>query len=339
LITSKPVNTTNKTVPKWEKAGKLREDVRGLDGDSSSQQSIFNGEIMNNRPSTRPLFSALFLGVLACAPFAASLHAQTTESATRSLLDKAHALEVRGRMDMAAQTWQQVLLADPNNVDALAGLARSAKLSGNAALADYYLDRLRAINPSDPNLARIKTMGSQASQTAQLQQAGKYAQTGQYAQAMKIYRQIFGNAPPEGEWALAYYETESATEEGRPHAIAGLQALVKKYPADSSYQIALGRILTYNPKTRAEGRQYLERHPNDPQAIQALRQSLLWDSSNPASAADIRAYLTKHADVQFAQALRNQPKPAAGHAPQTREETAEAAANRAPSRSRPPTTL
>jgi tetratricopeptide (TPR) repeat protein len=283
---------------------------------------------MNNRPSTRPLVSALFLGMLACAPFAAPLHAQTTGSATQSLLDKAHALEVHGRMDMAAQTWQQVLLADPNNVDALAGLARSAKLSGNTTLAGTYLDRLRAINPNDPNLARIEIMSSQASQTAQLQQAGKYAQAGQYPQAMKIYRLIFGDAPPEGEWALAYYETESATEEGRPHAIAGLQALVRKYPADSSYQIALGRILTYNPKTRAEGRQYLERHPNDPQAIEALRQSLIWDSSNPASAADIRAYLSKHPDVQLAQALRNQPKPAAGHAPQTREEIAEAAANR-----------
>jgi cellulose synthase operon protein C len=327
FISSKPVNTSNKSVPKGEKRGKLRKDGRGVDSGSSSQRSI-NGEVMNNRPSTRPLVSALLLGMLACAPFATILRAQTTESATQSLLDKAHALEVHGRMDMAAQTWQQVLLADPNNVDALAGLARSAKLSGNTALAGTYLDRLRGINPSDPNLARIETMSSQASRTAQLQQAGKYAQAGQYAQAMKIYRQIFGDAPTEGEWALAYYETESATEEGRPHAIAGLQALVKKYPADSSYQIALGRILTYNPKTRAEGRQYLERHPNDPQAIDALRQSLMWDSSNPASAADIRAYLSKHTDAQLAQALRNQPKPAAGHAPQTREEIAETAANR-----------
>ncbi len=34
------------------------------------------------------------------------------------------------------------------------------------------------------------------------------------------------------------------------HAIAGLRGLVDKYPSDSRYQIALGRILTYNPKTR-----------------------------------------------------------------------------------------
>ena len=271
--------------------------------------------------SIRPLATALLLGTLALAPCAFTLHAQTSESATQSLLDKAHALEVRGRLDMAAQTWQQVLLADPNNVDALAGLARSARLSGNPNLAGPYLDRLRAINPNDPNIARIENMGSQANQTALLQQAGKYAESGQYAQAMKIYHQVFGDNPPQGEWALAYYETESASEDGRPHAIAGLRALVVKYPEDSRYQVALGRILTYDPKTRAEGRKYLERHPNDPQAVEALRQSLIWDSANPASAADIRAYLSKHNDAQLSQALRNQPKVVA-RTPQTPEEAA-----------------
>jgi tetratricopeptide (TPR) repeat protein len=283
---------------------------------------------MKNLLSIRSFASALCLGAMACTLLAPPLRAQTAESATQSLLDKAHALEVRGRMDMAAQTWQQVLLADPNNVEALAGLARSAKLSGNPALAGTYLDRLRAISPSDPNISRVQNMGSQANQTAELQQAGKYAASGQYAQAMKIYRQVFGDTPPQGEWALAYYETESATEDGRPHAIAGLQALIQKYPADSRYQVTLGRILTYNPKTRAEGRQYLERHPNDPQAVEALRQSLVWDSANPASAADIRAYLAKHNDAQLAQALRNQPKASAARAPQTPEEIAEASASR-----------
>jgi tetratricopeptide (TPR) repeat protein len=168
----------------------------------------------------------MILAALSATMLPVQLCAQTAESATQSLLDKAHALEVRGRMDMAVQTWQQVLLADPVNVDALAGLARAAKLSGNTALAGTYLDRLRAINANDPNIARIEKMGSQQDQATQLQQAGKYAQSGQYAQAMAIYRQVFGSTPPPGDWALAYYETESATEDGRAHAIAGLRALV-----------------------------------------------------------------------------------------------------------------
>ncbi len=253
----------------------------------------------------------------------------TPLAATQALLDKAHNLEVRGRMDMAAQTWQQVLLADPNNVDALGGLARAAKLAGNSALSGTYLDRLRAINPNDPNIARVQTMMTQQNQSAELTQAGKLAQAGQYAQAMNIYRQVFGTQPPPGDWALAYYETESATDEGRAQAITGLRGLSEKYPQDSRYQVQLGRILTYNPKTREEGRKLLERHPADPQAQEALRQSLVWDAQNPASAADIRSYLLKHNDAQLATALRNQPKRAAAAVPQSPEEIAGQARDRA----------
>jgi tetratricopeptide (TPR) repeat protein len=254
------------------------------------------------------LGTALTFGAALSLPVLAQAPASGAQSATASLLDKAQALEARGRMDMAAQTWQQVLLSDPNNTDALAGLARAAKLSGNNALASTYIERLRAINPRDPNIERVQNLLSQQSQTAQLAQAGRYAEAGEYARAMDIYRQVFGNQPPAGDWALAYYETESATEQGRPHAIAGLRALAERFPSDSRYQIALGRILTYNPHTRAEGRKILERFPQDQHAVDALRQSLLWDAQSPASAADMRAYLSKHSDAQLAQALRNQPK-------------------------------
>ena len=290
---------------------------------------------MKSNPPLRPIALALLGGVLAWAPFATPLGAQTSPAATQALLEKAHTLEVRGRMDIATQTWQQVLLSDPNNTEALGGLARAAKLSGNLALANTYVDRLRAINPKDPGIARVDNIGAQQNNTAALQQAGKYAEAGQYAQSMAIYRKVFGNNPPPGDWALAYYETESATEDGRPHAIAGLHALVEKFPNDSRYQIALGRILTYSPKTRPEGRRYLERHPADPEAMKALRQSLVWDSQNPASAPEIRAYLAKHNDPQLAEALRNQPKPAKPSAQVRTSTSGEAAPVAAPAEPSP----
>ena len=121
---------------------------------------------------------------------------------------------------------------------------------------------------------------------------------------MVIYRQVFGSTPPAGDWSLAYYETESATEDGRQHSINGLTALVEKYPSDPRYQIALGRILTYNPKTRELGRKYLEKYSKDQQADEAFRQSLLWDSANAAMAPQIRAYLATHHDTQLAQAYQ-----------------------------------
>ena len=237
-----------------------------------------------------------------CAP--RSGVAQAVDQATTvQLLGKAHALEVRGRMDMAKQTWQQVLLVDPNNTEALAGMARAAKLEGKTEEANAYLNKLRAVNPNDPNIERVQNMGTAQDMSSQLTEAGRLAQAGQYARAMTILRSVYGTNPPPGDAALSYYQTEAATEDGRPHAIAGLRELMDKYPQDSRYQIALGKILTYNPRTREEGRKLLEKHPADPEAQEALRQSLVWDAQNPTTTADIRAYLAKHKDAQLSTAL------------------------------------
>src|SRR5215813_10454679 len=74
------------------------------------------------------------------------------------LLGKARSLEARGRMDLAAQNWNQVLLVNPNQSDALAGLARYAKQNGDAAGVRTYLDRLRKVNPRDPAITAVERM-------------------------------------------------------------------------------------------------------------------------------------------------------------------------------------
>jgi predicted Zn-dependent protease len=239
--------------------------------------------------------------------FCGGAFAQGTQSQdVIMLLSKAHALEVRGRVDMAKQSWQQVLLVDPNNAEALAGMARASKAEGNTADYQSYMDKLKAVHPNDPNLKQPDAAAAPAGQqdkTAQLAEAGRLSKQGQYARAMTILRQVYGDKPPVGETAVYYYETEAATDDGRPHAIAGLRELMDKYPQEARYQIALGKILTYNPRTREEGRKLLQAHPNNPEAAEALRQSLLWDAQNPATSADIRSYLATHHDAQLSTAL------------------------------------
>jgi tetratricopeptide (TPR) repeat protein len=271
------------------------------------------------------------LGAATLAPAVHTAFGQSPQSAVQSSLEKAHQLEVLGRMDLAEQAWQQVLLADPNNTQALGGVARAEKSSGHPEKAQAYLDRLRRISPNDPEIARIETMGTVKDNNNQLKEAGRLAQEGKNAQAMEIYRKLYGNNPPAGDLALSYYETEAGTEEGRPAAVAGLRGLAEKYPNDPRYQITLGRILTYNPKTRAEGRKILEQHTDDPRALEALRNALLYDAANPAMAPAIRAYLAQHPDAQLEQILRAEPRNAGrvggGRArPMTAEERAAAAA-------------
>ncbi len=65
------------------------------------------------------------------------------------------------------------------NVEALAGLARDYKLSGSADKSSEALGRLRAINPNDPNIAKIEAMASTRSQSEALNRAGELARAGQ----------------------------------------------------------------------------------------------------------------------------------------------------------------
>jgi len=223
-------------------------------------------------------------------------------AAARSLLDKAASLEQSGRIDLAAQSWQQVLLSDPNNQEALAGLGRWAKLTGNDADAQNYIDRLRVVNPNSPEIARIEALVSSKTQNELLEQAAELARNGHNEEALKIYRQAFGTHPPDN-WALAYYDTEAAMVSTRQDAIDGLRALAAKYPSEPQYAVDLGRVLTYDPATRAEGEKILSQYPQDAGAQSALRQALGWDVANPATAPAVRDYLKLHPDPELEKEL------------------------------------
>lgn len=215
-------------------------------------------------------------------------------AARSALIGKAHALDSRGRPDMAIQLWQQILLSDPNNAEALAGLARDLKLTGANEKASQALDKLRHVNPNDPNIARIQALSSTRAESDQLRQAGELARQGKVDDAMGIYRKLYGENPPDGDIALAYYQTLYGTAVGKTQAIAGMRALAARNPGDSRYAIQLGSMLTYDQRTRAEGIRILQGHNKDAAAQAALRQALIWDSANPATAAELRNYLKEH---------------------------------------------
>src|SRR5205814_9604549 len=167
------------------------------------------------------------------------------------LLSKARSLEARGRMDLAAQNWKQVLLVSPNQTEAIAGLARYAKQNGQAEEERNYVDRLKKINPKDPEIAAIERMRVITPQERdQLDQAGRLSMQHKPDEAMKIYKEVFGNEPPSGKWAEPYYETEAASTGGREKAIAQLRRLCAGDPGNEIYRLWLARALVYDPKTR-----------------------------------------------------------------------------------------
>ncbi|HEV2483896.1 MAG TPA: tetratricopeptide repeat protein, partial [Terracidiphilus sp.] len=246
------------------------------------------------------LLLALQLGLAQKKPVAS-----TANTARSVLIDKARALESRGRPDMAVQLWQQILLSDPNNAEALAGVAKDFKLMGAADKANEALERLRKANPNDPNISRIEGLSSSHSESDQLRYAGELARQGRADDAMRIYRQVYGDHPLDGEIAMAYYQTLHATATGKAAAIAGMRGLAERNPGNPRYAIGLGVMLTYDGRTRAEGIHILQAHPKDSDAQTALRQALIWDSANPASAAQLRQYLKDHPqDAELAKSLK-----------------------------------
>ena len=248
----------------------------------------------------RPLRTGLVISVvLALALFPAFAQkpkapAAGPEKTRQILIVNAHALESRGRPDMAIQLWQQILLSDPNNTEALAGLARDYKLSGSAAQANSALEKLRSVNPNDPNIARIQALTSTRTQSDKLRQAGELARQGKNEDAMRIYRDLYGDRPPDGDIAMAYYQTLYGTGSGKEQATAAMRALAARNPGDSRYAVELGTMLTYDARSRAEGIRILKEHSSDPNVQAPLRQALIWDSANPASAAELRQYMKDH---------------------------------------------
>jgi tetratricopeptide (TPR) repeat protein len=206
---------------------------------------------------------------------------------------------------MALQLWQQILLSEPNNTEALGGAARDYKVLGDAQKSSELLGRLRAVNPNDPNIARIESMAN-LPQSDQLKQAGALARQNRPEEAIRIYRQLYGDHPPEGDVAVAYYQTLYATRSGKAEAVAGMRSLVAKNPGNPEYAIALGTLLTFDARTRAEGLRILQAQAQNPGAQSAIRQAIIWNAANPYTAGQLRDYLKAHPQDQEIAALLKQ---------------------------------
>jgi cellulose synthase operon protein C len=207
-------------------------------------------------------------------------------AAEKVLLAKAQSLVAHDHLDLAIQTWQQVLLSDPTQREALIGIAKAEIQLGKPEEAQKYTQRLRDLGSSSADLAQIQAMPRVQPQAERLANARRLATQGKSADAMKVYRDLFPHGPPAGDMALEYYETEAAIPEERREATDHLRELSTQFSADPRYAIVLGRILTYDPKTRAQGIALLSRFDSSPDAQRAIKQASIWngDGKNPAPA-------------------------------------------------------
>ncbi|MFP5267938.1 MAG: cellulose synthase subunit BcsC-related outer membrane protein [Acidobacteriota bacterium] len=238
-----------------------------------------SGRLSRGQVLHRTIFLFLFL-VGVAGVFAA---AQSTSPAETALLARAQAFATHSRFDLAVQAWKQVLASDPENRQALAGIARAEMLLGRRQEAQAYLDRLRHLGGNAKIVQQIESLPPAQTPGQRLEAARRLAEEGHYADAMAIYHSLYGETPPDGDLALAYYDTEAAIPDERSRAVAGLRSLAQRFPADPRYAITLGRALTYAAATRPEGVAILQKYSDAAAARSALTQAQAWQKMAAAA--------------------------------------------------------
>src|ERR1700744_2079601 len=229
---------------------------------------------------------------LACTSLLPATQAAATDSpAIRILLDRAKTQVQSGHLDIAASTWKQVLISDPNNMEALRNLATVEAQLGHRQEADGYIQRLQKLGASPTIIGQLQELRSRPADAELLKQAAAATKSGGYAAAMEIYRKLYDKNPPPGIIALAYYDTEAALPTERPHAIEALRKLAQQFPTDERYSITLGRVLTYSAATRQEGMALLQRYPADPSAQTSLRQATEWNQRTQTAPAAATSFV------------------------------------------------
>jgi tetratricopeptide (TPR) repeat protein len=219
------------------------------------------------------------------------------------LQQKAIYWQNHGRSDLAANTWEQLLLVDPRNPDALAALAMIANQSGEKQKAIDYLDRLKSVAPESPDIARITAaMNVNPQRQRLLQQAATLQARKAYAAAVSAYDQALQGKPVPPNLAVGYFSALANTPGGRSRAISMLQELVKTQHQDPQYTLVLGQLLTYAPDSRTQGigllAQIAEGHGAlRESARQSWRQALVWEDSAPTAIPLLRAYLQRYPDA------------------------------------------
>jgi predicted Zn-dependent protease len=249
----------------------------------------------------------ILAGAMAPAVMGQAADSKSAESATNPVdiyIARARTQDAQGRHDLASANWRQVLLLSPRQPEALAALARFYREAGDAADAQVYLDRLRAVAPQH---AELKPQKSSLDDQSILDQAARLSQEHRYREALELYRKVLGDNPTSGDWAVVYYETEAAIPGEQPHAVQSLRGIVNAYPANPNYALALAKVLTYGTATRAEGLRMLQEIHGSPQiteeARKAWREALLWDPSSSAAQESGAAYVARYPDGELAAKL------------------------------------
>ncbi|MBD9392927.1 BCSC C-terminal domain-containing protein [Acidovorax sp. ACV01] len=224
------------------------------------------------------------MGLLASLMAPAAAWAQT--GAEQTLLDQGQYWQERGDTERAGEAWQKLLRINPQNAQALYGMALVELNAQRPEGAQRYLNQLQAAHPRSPLVSRLQESIRTGRSAPQIETARQQARSGQANQALSTYQAALGDRPPTGPLALEYYQTLGATAGGWDEARRGLSRLAQESPEDPQIALALAQHLTYRDATRREGVTQLARLAGRPDvgkaATESWRKALAWTGNRSA---------------------------------------------------------
>ncbi|PWH26324.1 cellulose synthase, partial [Xanthomonas euvesicatoria] len=248
------------------------------------------------RNDLKPFYLAGMLAL--CLLAAPAAHAQT--SAAQQLVEQGNYWHDQGRDDLAADTWKKLLGIDPDQPDALLGLAQINLAQGRQSEARKRLQQLEGAHPQSPQAQRLRVAigargSSNAGEDSNLRNARRAASAGHYVEAARSYEAAFAGKSPPPNLALEYYQSLAGTPTGWERARDGLRRLQSSDPGNPSVQLALAQVLSYRDPTRRDGiaqlRTLAQRADVGGPARSSWRQALLWLNAGMADAPLYQAFL------------------------------------------------
>ncbi len=170
------------------------------------------------------------------------------DAAVTALLGQARYWQGRNRPDLAQEALDKLFRISPDMPDGLAAQGLLELQNGQPDKARSTLEHLRHVRPNHPAISQIeRLLQISGPDKAQLRQARQMAKNGQVDEALRIFRKIFPSGPPEGSYAVEYWQLMARTARGRGPALRALEKLAHDNPDNLSYRLALARQRTSRP--------------------------------------------------------------------------------------------
>ncbi|MDY6323072.1 MAG: cellulose synthase subunit BcsC-related outer membrane protein [Succinivibrio sp.] len=215
-----------------------------------------------------------------------------------SLMKQAKFWHDKFQPSLAKQSLNRVLIADPDNAEALYLLSLWSSETGDAEGAEKYRRRLEQAHPRDPHLQTLSNEKDLANLSQdQLHRARTLAAAGNIPGALQAYRSLFTGAVPPRSLMNEYYLTMSGDPSRYDEAVQGVASYIRDNPSDTDAKITYGKLLTYNEATRRDGIEVLNYYARDSrEAEKALRQALVWLAPEQTDEKYYQSYLARHPD-------------------------------------------